>query len=58
MVKCEGCENNISTNRFVLGYITDGKHIDLCLKCSEIFESIPDYIPYSQEAKYLKAKAL
>ncbi len=57
-VECEGCENIKATSRFVLGYITDGKYIDLCHKCSEIFENIPDHIPDEQNVKYLKAKIL
>ncbi len=53
---CEVCKDNRAKNRFVLGYITDSKHIDLCSECSEIFENIPDYIPLEQDVKYLKAK--
>ncbi len=58
MINCEICENIEATTRFVLGYITDGKNIDLCYKCSKIFENIPDYIPDAQNVKYLKAKVL
>jgi hypothetical protein len=54
--KCQACEDSRSINRFVLGYITDDTHINLCSHCSKIFENIPDYIPLEQDVKYLKSK--
>jgi ribosome-binding protein aMBF1 (putative translation factor) len=54
--ECEICGSNEQGNRFVLGYLTDSKYVDLCRTCSEVFESIPDHIPLEQELKYLKAK--
>jgi ribosome-binding protein aMBF1 (putative translation factor) len=54
--ECEICGSNEQGNRFVLGYLTDSKYVDLCRTCSEVFESIPDHIPQEQELKYLKVK--